>query len=217
MSVIERAPVARTRVLVAERYPVAGLGIRCLLEDSGFEVVAVVGTGRAALRAVSELRPDVAVIDQFLPGLNGPEIASVLRQEFETAAIIYAQDDSEQGVCGALQAGARSYVLKTDSSSQLVEAVSAASLGRSYFSPAISSKLLELLLAAEHCRQPLTFQERQVTQLISEGNLNRQIALMLDVSIKTIEAHRSSALSKLNLHRTADLVRYAIRNRMAIA
>jgi len=191
-------------------------GIRALIEtQSNFTVVAEAASGRAALEEARRTVPDIAIIDFSLPELNGLDLTLALKRELPRLEIlIYTMHARDDIITGILKAGARGYVMKSDSEDHLIAALDALSVRRPYFSGAVSEALLEQFLQSNRNINVgvLTHREREVVQLIAEGKINKQIAGTLEISIKTVETHRASAMRKLNLKTTAYLVRYAVRN-----
>jgi DNA-binding NarL/FixJ family response regulator len=157
-----------------------------------------------------EVEPDIAILDYSLPELNGRDLTVALRKELpKIGVLIYTMHDREEMIVDVLQAGARGFVLKSDTERHLFAAIDALSLRRPYFSGAISETLVDQLLRSkpEANLGTLTDRERQVVQLVAEGKMNKQIGDILEISIKTVETHRSSVMQKLNLRTTAELVR----------
>jgi DNA-binding NarL/FixJ family response regulator len=191
-------------------------GIRALVETRpNFTVVAEAGSGHAALEEARKTNPDIAIVDYSLPELNGLDLTVALKRELPRLEIlIYTMHARDEIISGILKAGARGYVMKSDSEEHLLGALDALALRRPYFSGTVSEALLEQFLQSNRHLNVgvLTHREREVVQLIAEGKINKQIANALDISVKTVETHRASAMHKLKLKTTADLVRYAIRN-----
>ena len=191
-------------------------GIRALIESHpNFSVVAEAGTGSAAIEEARRTQPDIAIVDYSLPELNGLDLTLALKRELPRLEIlIYTMHSRDDIITGILKAGARGYVMKSDSEDHLLAALDALAVRRPYFSGAVSEALLEQFLQTNrHINAGiLTHREREIVQLIAEGKINKQIAGKLDISVKTVETHRASAMRKLNLKTTADLVRYAVRN-----
>jgi DNA-binding NarL/FixJ family response regulator len=191
-------------------------GIRTLVETHpSFVVVGEAATGSAALAEAKRTAPDIAIIDYSLPELNGLDLTLALKRELpRLEVLIYTMHSRDDVITAILKAGARGYVMKSDSEEHLLAALDALALRRPYFSGAVSEALLEQFLQSNrHINAGvLTHREREVVQLIAEGKINKQIAGKLDISVKTVETHRASAMRKLNLKTTADLVRYAVRN-----
>lgn len=209
------------RILIADDHDIIRRGVRTLLETrSHLKVVAEASNGIDALAAARETRPDIAIIDYSLPELNGRELTLEIKKEMpRTEVLIYTMHDQEDLVLDMLLAGARAFVLKSETEGHLLAAVDALSINRPYFSGVISDTLLEQCLrnSAQPRLSTLTHRERQVVQLVTEGKINRQIAQILEISVKTVETHRATAMQKLKLRTTADLVRYAIRNKISEA
>jgi DNA-binding NarL/FixJ family response regulator len=204
------------RVMVVDDHDALRRGIRALIETRpNFVVVAEAASGHAAVEEARRTAPDIAIIDYSLPELNGLDLTLALKRELPRLEIlIYTMHSRDEIISGILKAGARAYVMKSDSEEHLLAALDALAVRRPYFSGAVSEALLEQFLQTNrHINMGvLTHREREVVQLIAEGKINKQIANVLDISIKTVETHRASAMRKLNLKTTADLVRYAVRN-----
>ena len=164
-----------------------------------------------------EARPDIAIIDYSIPELNGLDLSHALkRYNPRIEILLYTMHDREEIVMDVLRAGVRGFVLKSDTEKHLLAALDALSIHRPYFSGAISETLLAQFLESkpQELASSLTHREREIVQQVAEGRLNKEIAARLNISIKTVETHRASAMRKLNLKTTADLVRYAIRNQL---
>jgi len=202
-------------VLIADDHDVVRRGVRTLLETHGsLNIVAEASRGREALELARETRPDIAVIDYSLPELNGLDLTLALKRELpRIEVLIYTMHDREDLVLEVLRAGAKGYVLKSDTERHLIAAIDALSIHRPYFSGAISETLLERFLGSSPASQiTLTHREREVVQLIAEGKINKEIGHILNISVKTVETHRAASMHKLKLRTTAELVRYAVRN-----
>lgn len=208
------APIKR--VLIVDDHDALRRGIRALIETRpNFMVVAEAASGHAAIEEARRTAPDIAIIDYSLPELNGLDLTVALKRELPRMEIlVYTMQGRDEIITGVLKAGARGYVMKSDSEEHLLAALDALSLRRPYFSGAVSDALLKQFLQTNRQinADVLTHREREVVQLIAEGKINKQIASMLAISVKTVETHRASAMQKLNLRTTADLVRYAVRN-----
>jgi DNA-binding NarL/FixJ family response regulator len=207
------------RILLADDHTVVRKGLRLLLEsEPGFKVVAEAGNGREAVVLAEEHRPDAVIIDVAMPILNGIEAARQISEKLPQIAVVFLSMHSDEGyVLKALKAGARAYLLKDSAEYDLINAVKAVSERKAFFSPAISKMLVEDYMRQMQERQVedsyelLTTREREVLQLLAEGKNNKEVAAILNLSLYTIETHRSNILQKLNLHSGAELILYAIR------
>ena len=212
----------KTRVLLAEDHTVVRQGLRKILEsDSEIEIIGEVGDGRGAVEAAKRLRPTVVVIDIGLPGLNGIEATSQIMKGTEgVSVLILSMHSDDVYVRQSLKAGARGYLLKDSEDMDLLKAIKAISRGGSFFSPAVSKVLLQGYLGDGGGREVednlalLTDREREVLQLIAEGKTNKEVAVALSVSVNTVETHRKHIMEKLDLHNTAELVRFAVRKKI---
>ncbi len=203
------------RVLLADDHEVVRQGLRALLERHGFTVVAEASDGRKAVELATTLRPDVAVLDVAMPVLNGVDAASEIARVTPAIRVILltALRDVEF-VSGALRAGVRGFVTKGQDIEDLVHAIQDVSHGGMYVSPGVSQAVLDAVKTAAPDGAPapgLSRRERQVVQLVAEGKSTKQIAELLKISAKTAEFHRGRIMEKLNIHDTAGLVRYAMR------
>jgi DNA-binding NarL/FixJ family response regulator len=191
-------------------------GLRALIESSGrFEVVGVAQDGRKALELVRELEPKIAVLDYSLPELNGRDLSAAIRRDCPgTEILMYTMHDRGEIISDVLKAGVRGIVAKTDPDHHVLAALDALGVRRPYFSPAVSDAVLDRVLESEPKQMAggLTPREREIVQLMSEGLLNKEIACRLGITIKTVETHRSTAMRKLKVRTTPDVVRWAIRN-----
>lgn len=184
-------------------------------------VVGEADDGREAVALAEELRPDVCVMDVSMPGLSGIEATRRLAQGCSKVHIIAVTQHSDPDTVAAmLEAGAMGYVVKSDGVDELLRAVRVVAGGRRYLSPSLSDYLAEPFLQHHRCRgslgeaAELTSREREVVQMIAEGLSTRQIAEVLDRSIRTVEAHRHNIMSKLEIKTIAGLTKWAIRNRL---
>jgi two-component system, NarL family, response regulator NreC len=201
------------RTLLADDHLILRQGLRAILEKSGIEVVAEAGDGMEAVRLVEELRPQVAVLDLAMPALNGLDAARELQRRVpETAIILLTMHTEEQYILAALQSGVKGYVVKTQAAEDLVHAVEQVCAGSLYLSAGVSQVVTQAYLKkTEPMSEPLTQRERQVLQLVAEGKTTKEIARLLEISVKTAESHRTRVMDKLDIHDVAGLVRYAIR------
>jgi DNA-binding NarL/FixJ family response regulator len=200
-------------ILLADDHLMFRQGIRALLETEGREVVAEAKNGREAVRLARKLGPDVVVMDIGMPLLNGIDAACEIQRRAPDVKIIMLTMYAEESyVLEALQAGARGYVLKLQAADDLITALQQVEEGGVYLSPGVSNTLLEAYRDNTKVNSDsLTLRERQVLQLVAEGNTTREIANILSVSVKTADSHRTRLMKKLDIHETAGLVRYAIR------
>jgi len=209
----------RIRILLADDHNVLRDGLRLLLErQPAFEIVAEAADGREALALAQRHAPDVAVVDIAMPGLNGIEATRRIADTCErTGVIILSMHHDESYILRALKAGARAYLLKDSLKADLIAAIHAVAQGRSYFSPKVSQLLQEDYVRelAEQEKDDsfelLTPREREILQLIAEGRSNKEIANLFNLSLYTVDTHRSHILRKLNLHTVPDLILYAVR------
>jgi DNA-binding NarL/FixJ family response regulator len=211
----------RISVMLADSHPAIRRGVRALLErHPDAEVIAEAANGRDALRIAEVEMPDIAIIDSLLPELNALDLIHALkRKRLPTEILLYSMSGRDDLMSDVLKAGARGFVLKEESEQHLLAAIDALWIGRPYFSPAISDKLLDQLNTAEwHSgKANLTSREREILQLIAEGAINKAIAFKLGITTKTVETHRMSAMRRIKARNTADLVRWAIRNNLVEA
>lgn len=202
------------RVILADDHLIVRQGLRLVLEKEGIEVLSEAADGFEAIRLIKELLPEIAVLDLDMPGLDG---LAVLREAAQasprTRSIILTRHMEEPYAVEALRVGARGYVLKTQASNDLVAAIRHVDRGEVYLSPRISKAVVDAYLAnAEGPNAQLSVRERQVLQLVGEGHSTKKIASLLGISTKTADTHRTRLMEKLDIHQTAGLVRYAIRN-----
>ena len=208
------------RILLADDHPVVMRGLRALLgAQSGWQVCGEATNGREAIEKVSQLKPDVVIMDLNMPELNGLEATRHIRKDApQTEVLILTLHDSEQMMRQALDAGARGYVLKADAGCELLSAVESVRRHHRFLSSRASKLLGEAAAFPARmdapARDTLSPRERQILQLLGEGKSTKDVAIVLDITVKTAETHRSNIMRKLDLHCITDLVRYAIRNNM---
>lgn len=201
------------RILLADDHQVVRQGFRALLESQGFEVVAEAADGREAVRLAEIHDPDVAVLDLSMPHLNGLDAAGdILRRVKGIRLILLTMHKDEHQIVAALRAGVRGYVLKSQAAKELTQAIHEVANGGMYLSPGVSRVVVDAYLAGRNTpANPLAPREREVLQLVAEGKTSKEIASALGLSIKSAESYRARIMAKLDIHDTAGLVRYAIR------
>lgn len=201
------------QILLADDHEVVREGLRVLLEREGFEVIAEASDGREAITLCAGHPPDVAVLDLAMPLLNGIDAArEITKSNARVRVILLTMHTEDHLVLESLRAGVTGYVLKTRASSELVQAIRAVSRGETFLTQSISRSVVQAFLKkSEVPDRTITDRERQVLQLVAEGRTTKEIASILGISVKTAESHRSNLMDKLDIHDTAGLVRYAIR------
>jgi DNA-binding NarL/FixJ family response regulator len=207
--------MSKTRVLLADDHTIVAEGLRSLLEGE-FEFVGTVGDGRALLEAAQKLKPDVIVADISMPLLNGLDAARQLKRDGVTAKIIFLTMHTEaQFAAEAFRAGASGYVLKSSAGEELITAIHEVIKGRAYVTPLITRDVLSFLMdAAQMTEQSafrLTPRQREVLQLIAEGRTMKEIASILNISVRTVESHKYEMMEALGVQTNAELVQYAIK------
>jgi two-component system response regulator NreC len=207
------------RIILADDHAVMRRGLRLVLEQqTDFEVVGEASDGRGAVSLAESAKPDIALLDITMPNLNGIEAARQISEKLSgVSVIVLSMHADESFVLRSLKAGARGYLLKESAEADLINAVRLVSEGKSFFSPSVSRMLVEDYVRqlqekdVEDSYELLTTRERELLQLIAEGKSNKDIANMLNLSLYTVETHRSNILSKLNLHSVPELILYAVR------
>jgi DNA-binding NarL/FixJ family response regulator len=204
------------RILLADDHNIVRKGLRGTLEEyEDWNVCGEASNGRDAVRLALELKPDIVVLDLTMPELNGVEATRRIKKSLpQTEILIFTMHDTEEMILRAFEAGARGFVLKSNDELELVEAIKVISRHKPFFSTAASEALLDNLLRPSLRDSVLTDREREVVQLLAEGKANKEVAAALDISVKTVETHRAAIMRKLEIDTFADLVRYAIRNRL---
>lgn len=211
-----------TRILLIDDHEIVRRGLRALLETRpDFTICEEAGDGRAAVELARTLHPDVIVMDVNLPLLNGIEATRQIRQRSRTAEVLMlSMHESEDVVHDAISAGARGYVFKSDAARDLITAVDTVRAGRTFFTERTAT--VAHRSGADDPAEPrhnaavhgLTRRETEVLQLLAEGQTNKGVAAVLKISVKTVETHRARIMRKLQLGSLAELVRYALRNRI---
>jgi DNA-binding NarL/FixJ family response regulator len=205
------------RILIADDHEIVRQGIRALIESHpGWEVCAEAVDGREAVQKVAELKPDLIALDIGMPNLNGLDAAREILQENPKAKILFLTIyDTDQAAKTAIQIGAKGLILKSDAARELVGAIEVIQRNSTYFSPqmnqaGIGSDLRGSRRSLE--KETLTPRESQVIKLLAEGKSTKDVASLLNLSVKTAETHRSNIMGKLGLHSVSELVLYAVRN-----
>lgn len=187
-------------------------GLRALLRTrEDFSICGEADNGIEAVKLAIQAKPDVAIMNVNMPGLNGIEATRLIRKAApNTEILIFTAEDNEDIMRECLRAGAGGYLLKSASDEQIIDAIDALTQHHGYYSESVTEKLLR----SGDNRSHLTAREREVLRLIAQGRRSREIAQMLGVSLRTIETHRAASMRKLNLHSVAEVVRYAMRERI---
>src|SRR5437763_2786628 len=217
-----RRPTMPVRILLADDHGVVRKGLRFLLErQPGMEVVGEAADGREAVRLAEATGPEIVIMDIAMPLLNGIEAtAQLVKRDPKVGVIILSMHSDEDYLLSALNAGAKGYLLKDSAEVDLVRAVQSVSKGTPFFSPEIAKTMLEDYMRFLQQRNLqdsydlLTEREKEVLQLLAEGKSNKEVASILDVSVYTVDTHRTHLMQKLNLHNTAEIVLYAVRNKI---
>jgi len=208
------------RILIADDHGVLRAGLRALLNsEPDFQVVGEAADGQTAARLAEELRPDVALLDLSMPGLDGIQVTRQLKQTLpETRTLILTVHEDEGLLREAIKAGASGYIVKRAVESELISAIRAICAGNLYVHPSLTRALLKeispSLVPDETPSEPLTAREIEVLRLIAQGHTNRQVAEVLHISVRTVESHRANLMSKLGLSSRAELVRYAMEHNL---
>jgi DNA-binding NarL/FixJ family response regulator len=217
-------PENKIRVLLAEDHTLVRQGFRRILEDDPrITVVGEASTGLAALQLVKELKPEVVVMDLSMPELGGLEAsAEILKELPDTKILILSMYSNDAYVRKAFEIGAKGYILKNAIEVDLTRAVIALAEGGAYMSPGVSNVVIESLRAgsfedtSQDAYERLTLREREVLQLIAQGKSNKEIAVLLNISVNTVAVHRAHVMETLGLHRTAELVLYAVKRGLIV-
>lgn len=212
------------RILIADDHDVVRAGLRqLLLEKKGWEVCGEATTGRQAAAMAVELKPDVVVMDIAMPELNGLEAARQIRKALpKTEIVVLTLHLSDQLAYEIIEAGIRGYVLKSDCNRDLVNAVESLGMHRPFFTARVSEMMMDGLrgdkshVRENHAdaRSRLTGRQREIVQLLAEGKTSKEVAVALNISVKTAETHRANIMRRLELHSVSELVRYAVKNQI---
>ncbi|SRR5579859_366679 len=210
--------MSKIRIILADDHHLVRVSLRSLISDfEEMTVIAEACDGQEAVDLADKLRPDIVLMDIAMAGLNGLEATRrIVKERTNVRVIVLSMHASEHYVLPALRAGASGYLLKASTESELEFAIKSVARGEIYLSPIISKHVVEVFLVngdqQKSSLENLTPRQREILQLIAEGNSSKQIAHRLAASIKTIESHRASLMERLDIHEVTGLVRYAIRN-----
>jgi DNA-binding NarL/FixJ family response regulator len=215
--------MANLRLLVADDHDVVRKGVRTLIEEQpGWEVAAEAADGREAVEKAKLVQPDVTILDLSMPELNGLEAAKEILKTVQTKVLILTMYDSDPLIRQTLEAGARGYLLKSDAGRDLVSAIDALRRNKTFFTPKVAQMVLEGYLGRPSKENDedsprknglrLTARQKQILQLLAEGKSSKEVAVALNISVKTAETHRANIMRRLDCHSVTELVRYAIRN-----
>jgi DNA-binding NarL/FixJ family response regulator len=211
----------KTRILLVDDHQVVRRGVAGLIADarSDWEVCGEASTGREAVASAASLRPDIVVMDISMPDMNGLEATrEILKNNPGIEVLILSMHESDQMVHDVLGAGARGYIFKQDAGNDLIAALEALRHHKLFFTSRVSEVVLGGYLGgaaaapADGASSRLSPRERQIVKLVAESKSNKEVAHILQISVKTVESHRAHIMEKLGLHSVTELVRYAIRN-----
>ncbi len=220
---VEMVNSKELRILVADDHEIVRRGVKSLLSSKPeWKVCAEAASGREAIALAEQHRPDIAVVDISMPGLNGLEATRKIRKASpKTEVLILSLHFSDQLVREIVDAGARGYILKSDATRDLVKAIESLATRRSFFTSGASKIIIDGFVnpAAKEkprrlMRHQLSAREREIVQLLAEGKSSKEVAVTLGISVKTAETHRSNIMRKLEMHSISELVRFAVRNQM---
>ena len=206
------ATVKMVRIFLADHHVLIRAGLRTVLRaHGGFFICGEADNGIDAVKLAIQAKPDVSIMDVNMPDLNGIEATRQIRKATPDAEIlIFTAESNEDIMRECLRAGAGGYLLKSASDEEIIDAIEALAQHRGYYSDSVTEKLLR----AGNNRSHLTAREREILRLIAQGRRSREIALMLGVSVRTVETHRAAGMRKLHLHSIAEIVRYAVREQL---
>jgi two-component system response regulator NreC len=211
------------RILIVDDHEMVREGLRRWIDGQpGWEVCGTARTGREAVKQVENLDPDVVVLDMSLPGSTALEaVRQIKRTHPQTEVLIFTGHEMDELIPEIFEAGAKSFILKSDASSELIEAIASLSRHKPFFTKKVSDKLFSRLVERSDQKgkvnrksDRLTTREREIVQLLAQGKSNKEVASELGIGLRTVETHRASALLKLGIRSLAGLVRYAVRKGM---
>jgi DNA-binding NarL/FixJ family response regulator len=202
-------------ILLADDHPIFRQGLKSLLEKDGFTVIGEGEDGMEAIKLAEKFRPDVVILDFSMPRLNGLDAAKEIRRVSpRSRVILLTVHREEQYVLEAISAGIKGFVLKSEAATALADAIQEVTRGNAYLSPGIARYAVDSAIgkcAGGTPAEVLSPRELQVVRLIAEGNTTREVAAQLNLTVKTAESYRTALMGKLDIHETANLVRYAVR------
>ncbi len=208
----------KTKIILADDHEIMVEGLRVLLEkQEGFEVIGIANDGLEALQMIQQANPDIAILDISMPNLNGLDASARIHKEFPDVKVIILSMHKDDGfITKAFGGGAKGYVLKNSAYQELVQAIQTVLKNEVYVSPKLmSTVMMQFISKSDPTKQKsqpeLTLREREVLQIIAEGKTAKEIASMLNISVKTAEIHRRNIMNKLNAKSTAELTKYAIK------
>ena len=212
MGGVSHRHMGMVRILLADNHALIRGGLRALLRERGdFSICGEAKNGAEAIKLAIQAKPDVAIINVNMPDINGVEATRQIRKARpDTEVLIFTAETNDDIMRECLRAGAGGYLLKSASDDEIIDAIGALARHRGYYSDIVTEKLLR----AANNRTCLTEREREILRLIAEGRRGREIAMMLGVSVKTVETHRAAGMRKLDLHSIAEVVHYAIREQL---
>jgi RNA polymerase sigma factor (sigma-70 family) len=213
-------PMKKARVIIADDHSILLAGLRRLVEDT-CEVVGTVEDGRALVAAAEQLKPDLIVLDISMPLLNGLDAARQVKKSVPEAKLLFlTMHASPTYATEAFKVGASGYLLKQSAASELPQAIEAVLNGQTYLTPSITKPVLDRMLRPDQTEirkslTDLTPRQREVLQLVGEGKSTKEIATLLNVSVKTVEFHKARLMEELDLHSTSALIKFAITEGLA--
>lgn len=210
------------RILIADDHAIIRRGLRKLIEEQeDWEVCAEASTGRQVVELTAKLCPHIVILDLAMPELNGLEATRRIKKVLpKTEILIFTMHELPELMWDVLSAGARGYLLKSDETRHIVAAVHTLADHKPYFTWKLSSTMLDVYIQHGQSQDEtpmlaqLTAREREIVQLLAEGRGNKAVSALLGISVKTVETHRAAVMKKLAINSIAELVRYAIRNRV---
>ena len=209
------------RILIADDHDVVRAGLRKIVVERGWEVCGEATTGRQAVALAVESKPDVVIMDIAMPVLNGLEAARQIRKDLpKTEILILSLHLSDQLAFDIIQAGVRGYVLKSDANRDLVGAVESLGMHRPFFTTRVSEIMIDRFKkgqsdpSEDDAYTRLTARQREIVQLLAEGKSSKEVAVALNISVKTAETHRANIMRRLEVHSVSELVRYAVKNQI---